>query len=486
MVDNNVSEELKKELKKNYNNQIQNLNREREEQPGRRSVRMFFSFDIVNSTAYKTLNFTGWSQVMLEIFDGIQQLVVNKMSSAEMWKILGDEVIFIVPIREKDDIFVYTSYIFEILNKVISRLKEGKIFDKLIGLFDAEKNLMKMQNIVSLKAAAWIAIVGEKLERLEKYDNLIEKFKLREGYGVVEFLGNDVDAGFRVKENTRDRRLAISYELAYILSKNADYLKNIHIITYKRLKGIWQDRLYPVIWYHDDKYSEEISFEESFYYDEKENCELVRSYFKDRESPVLEREMYDNVVCALNKIMKDWNLEDKFIKINEIITESQQDVTHLLDTDFLLRLHCVSVCYDKSRTKILIMKRADNREKSPGCWEFGCAKATLEASLADQIEKEYRKDFGLHIKVQCNEDRQDVQPIPLAIYEIDAKQGRDKGIITMAEIVEDYDIGDFSGDKHSEVRWMQECDVGQFSEDAVDDFKNTLRMVFDKLREKKD
>lgn len=128
MVDKNVTEKLQK----NYSDQIQNLNQEREEQFGRRSVEMFFSFDIVNSTAYKTLNFTGWSQVIIVLFSKIQQSVAKKMPSAEMWRILGDEVIFIVPIREKEDIFVYTSSIFEILNNIVFQLKKGKFFDELV------------------------------------------------------------------------------------------------------------------------------------------------------------------------------------------------------------------------------------------------------------------------------------------------------------------------------------------------------------------
>lgn len=329
--------------------------------------------------------------------------------------------------------------IFEILNIMVIQLKQGTFFDEL-GICDLDRDLMKMQNIISMKATAWIAIIGENLKKLEQYDNLIERFKLQEGYGVFEFLGNDIDTGFRIKANTQERRFIISYELAYILSRNTDYLKNIHIITYKRLKGVWQNRLYPIIWYYDVDY-------------------------------------------ALSKILIDQQLKDKFVKIDDIIRESQEDFQHLLDPKFLLRLHCVAVCYDKCKNKVLIMKRANSREKFPGVWEFGCARGTLETSLAEQIEEEYRKDFGITIQVQCNEDRTDIQPILLAMYEVDSDQGKDKGIITMAEIVEDFDIDNFSGTKHSEVRWIEESEIEQFSEPAVDDFKNTLKIVFDKLKE---
>lgn len=477
-----VTKKISTKLQGDYSAQIQNLNQEGEEPFERRSVEVFFSFDIVNSTAYKTLNFTGWSQVIFALFSKVQRLVAKKMPSAEMWRILGDEVIFIVPIKEKNDIFIYVNSIFEILNIMVIQLKKGIFFDEL-GICELDRDLMKMQNIISMKAAAWIAIIGENLKKLEQYDNLIERFKLQEGYGIFEFLGNDIDTGFRVKANTQERRLTISYELAYILSRNTDYLKNIHIITYKRLKGVWQNRLYPIIWYYDEKYLEGTSFENSFYYDERESNELVKSYFENRINSILRHEMYYDVDYALSKILADQQLEDKFAKIDNIIRESQEDFKHLLDPKFLLRLHCVAVCYDKRNKKILIMKRADNREKLPGCWEFGCAKGTLETSLVERIEEEYRKDFGINIKVQCNKDRKDIQPIPLAMYEVDGVQGKDKGIITMAEIVGDFDIDNFSGVKHSKVRWIEESEIEQFSEQAVDDFKNTLKIVFDKLKE---
>lgn len=224
MVDKKFTSTLQK-----YSEQIQSLNTEKEKLQQRRSVEMFFSFDIVNSSSYKTLNFTGWSQVIITLFARIQERVAKKMPSAEMWKILGDEVIFIVSLLEKQDIFIYIDSVFEILNQTVSQLKTGTFFEdqELRGL---DQNLLKMQNIISLKAAAWIAIIGEEIKP-EKYDNLMKRFKLQEGYEIFEFLGNDIDTGFRIKENTQDKRLVISYELAYILSKNTDYLKNINIIT---------------------------------------------------------------------------------------------------------------------------------------------------------------------------------------------------------------------------------------------------------------
>lgn len=223
MVDNQFTKTLQK-----YSEQIQNLNREKEKSQKRRSVEMFFSFDIVNSSSYKTLNFTGWLQVIITLFARIQERVAKKIPSAEMWKILGDEVIFIVPVLEKQDIFIYISNVFEILNQTVFQLKTGTFFEdqELQGL---DQNFLKMQNIISLKAASWMAIIGEEIKP-EKYDNLMKRFKLQEGYEIFEFLGNDIDTGFRIKAYTQDKRLVISYELAYILSRNTDPLDRKSVV----------------------------------------------------------------------------------------------------------------------------------------------------------------------------------------------------------------------------------------------------------------
>ena len=100
-----------------YSKLIEDLNIQKEKVIARRTVELFFSFDIVNSSAYKTMNYTGWYNVIISLFKKIQANVMKLMPGAEMWRVLGDEIIFIIPIKEKQDFFVYTDKIFEILNK---------------------------------------------------------------------------------------------------------------------------------------------------------------------------------------------------------------------------------------------------------------------------------------------------------------------------------------------------------------------------------
>ena len=213
---------------------------------------------------------------------------------------------------------------------------------------------------------------------------------------------------------------------------------------------------------------------------------LSKEYFLNKEKPILKEEMYNDVYGALNKILYDQNLSEKFTKMEKVIEESQNSLMSgdVLEPQFLLRLHCVAVCYDKSTMKILIMKRSGSRKKYPDQWEFGCAKGTLEKSLSEQIEQEYFDDFKLKIKVVCDENRDDKQPIPLALYEIKSDQGKDKGFISLAEIIEPYRADSFeANNKHSRVRWISKEEIDAFEEETVKDFKNTLQLAFEKMEE---
>lgn len=66
---------------------------------------------------------------------------------------------------------------------------------------------------------------------------------------------------------------------------------------------------------------------------------------------------------------------------------------------------------------------------------------------------------------------------------MESEQGKDKGVISLAEVVETYKKSDFKeNEKHSEVRWISREEVDTFKEDTVKDFKNTLKLAFAKWR----
>ncbi len=226
--------------------------------------------------------------------------------------------------------------------------------------------------------------------------------------------------------------------------------------------------------------SGESSFDESFYYDEIENNDLVKEYFENKHHPLLaDHRLYDDILYALEKIKCDNGIDRKIAIMHAAISDSHQTV--LMEPQYKLYLHCVAVCCDFSKKRILVMKRTGSRKYLAGKWEFGCAKATLQDSLKERIEKEYKDDFGLNIDVIIDEARQeDPQPMPLALYEVAREQGTDKGIITIARI-SNPDCVDLNREcpKHDQMAWITKDDIESFAEDAVSDFKSTLKRAFD-------
>ena len=146
----------------------------REEQE---EVLLFFSFDIVNSSLYKTINYYGWSFVLGSLFDEIRKIVKSKIPGVELWRILGDEIIFIVKITEEEQIYEYMSQVYNILTDIVEKIKCGEIFNNK-KLSNKEFNTMKLQNILSLKGAAWIAIVYRKADDSidVQYENISKEY----------------------------------------------------------------------------------------------------------------------------------------------------------------------------------------------------------------------------------------------------------------------------------------------------------------------
>lgn len=460
-------------------------------------VVLFFSYDIVNSTEYKSINYYGWAKVINNLFKCIRKRVDEEISSAEMWRVLGDEVIFIVRVYQEETLHEYVNKIFKIMVNTVFQIKNGELFES------RDEELHKLQNILSLKAAAWIAIVNDvgnvnnNSILLDENDNIFEQYQPvaeQPGYSLYEFLGNDIDAGFRISKQTMDGRFVISYELAYLISKETDSLACLNIITYRRLKGIWKNRLYPVIWYHDPKayienYQKEIIFNDSFPYDAYDENDLMKEYFNNTQGEneiIRDQRMFSDPNYAIQKIKTDRGLARKLERIKSVISNSTHSRTKYVDPESM-QIHCAAVCYkiEDDQIKILVFKRSEDRKRFPGMWEFGCSKAQIDKTISDRLKEEYKADFDISIDPVCDTNRSSPEPIPIALYQVNQDSASvqnvktDKGIIVLAEIVGDFDVDNFTKtEKHEEARWICESDLERIQTEfsnAVPDFEATIR-----------
>ena len=450
-----------------------------------RSVELFFSFDIVNSSLYKDTNYLGWQSVLTTLLTDIQKNVTKEIPTAQLWRTLGDEIIFFVTIRNVEEIYSTVDAIYSILVVTHVKLKNEKFFENIDDDFsDKEIVWMKKSNILAVQSAVWLAIILNTDSSLFlPYDNIFKKYRISDSQQINEFLGQDIDTGFRIKKETQDRRLVVSVEVAKILSDKTEYLSRLNIITYKSLKGVWQNRLYPIIWYHDPKVSG-VSFEDSFYYDETTYSQLSKEYFLNREKNEgdITSYMFLDVHKALEKIIKDRKLGDKLEQIHRVINDTENDVI-AVENEFdnkLLEFHCAVVCCDVDNKRVLIAKRK-NRKFFTGLWEFGCAKASIDKNLCDSIKEEYKNDFGIEIDIICDNKREDKEPKPIALYQVDKVDKLQKGVIVVARITRNAERIDEvikERGKHEKYKWIKEENVETFDESAINDFKDTLKKVF--------
>ena len=228
----------------------------------------------------------------------------NDLEGSFLWRVIGDEMVFVYPISSKDELYLAVDAIFRITQRVSLSIHTGKFFETLEeqSLERREIAVLKNQDVLSVKAAAWIAAITQKIST--PYDTIqIEYPADASNMPIIEYLGRDMDIGFRLKAYTQRRRLVVSFELAYLLN---DFLKDstlsncLNIIGYEKLKGVWNDSLYPIIWYYDDNTVSEVwkslglsgvapKFKDSFYYDEM--VDFLRSIFSSalKTNDALER-----------------------------------------------------------------------------------------------------------------------------------------------------------------------------------------------------
>lgn len=425
----------------------------------RSGVYLFFSFDLVNSTQFKVTHPNSWPVIVTRFYDLVAAEMSTRFTSAILWKYVGDEALYYQRIRSRSDVHRLLPAVAAALNSVVASLHQ---------LDSQTRPILSVKGTVWIAEAEYLPPAPANQSSLSKRNMITSVSRLPESTDR-DFLGPDIDTGFRIAKFVERKRLIVSAHLAGVLYRErakCDQIdKRLKIVSYEILKGVWSGRRYPIVWYEDDWQQ----INRSFLYDEHFSSPLIAK---------LRSEKLDSAEHALENIenvFSDLGREGELDELLAALDESEPDIEDALveieiPQSKYSEVHCVAVCFSSS-DRVLVGRRPSTKKRYANCWEFGCGQLQLGDTFSDCLAESYREDFGADLEVPAH-------PIPVATFSIDDPSERRSipGIIFVAGIKNPDEVeGRFLKEKHSEIKWVDPNNLGLSPEECVPDLAETIR-----------
>jgi hypothetical protein len=224
--------------------------------------KLFLSVDLTGSTAFKQRMFnpkSPWQKVFLHFYREFPQVLFQQQHGGpaenlafNLWKAVGDELLFTCDLRNERDIF----------NAV-------RLWIRAMQVFTSEG--LKEHTALGVKGAAFLATFpGPDHESTIPWRPDVEEsgrdvvLLNEEAVGAEErdttkylfdFFGPSIDTGFRITDKSTPRYMPLSVEVAYALaivqnhhnSTTDNYTsRDLKLLDSLELKGVWGGREYPV------------------------------------------------------------------------------------------------------------------------------------------------------------------------------------------------------------------------------------------------
>lgn len=413
---------------------------------------LFISFDLVNSTAFKTST-SHWPPLFNSFFDFCQIITRNYFPSCKTWKMIGDEILFYLPVEDAEEIIEAPAKVYSLLRKCMEHL-------------DKE---CKKKGILSVKATLWSSVVREL--RHSKFETSGANYLLKSQQGgelTLDFLGPDIDAGFRIGSYALHGKLVIGAQMACFISttlqsrKETKELDNFRIVSLKQLRGVWAGRHYPIVWYSEEwKDTEKL-----FYYDEKFTSPLVAQILQDKicETPNIQK---------IHKIFNDLSLQHTVTLLTKGIKQYTQhnwgkELNTTVPTERLSELHLVAFCFNE-KSELLIGFNEKDR-----VWDFGLGYLMNSKSIEESLITAYENDFGITLQ-----EIEDEFP-PVATYSVVSDNWEQKtipGIMCLADISnQELSVDPF---RYKKTQFITEKSASKIkASDAVEGFHERVTMAF--------
>lgn len=433
---------------------------------------VFFSYDLVNSTLFKSLNQAEWPLVTQKFYEFVDDALRKHVSDAgdiRLWKYVGDELLLYRRIHCLADLRNCLPAAHEALLRTSQRLWE---------LFPDTRT------VLAVKATVWCAKVVEPpsadmqaarqdagardgVAEQPVYPNILVRATDESGRGQRDFLGPDIDIGFRIAKHALRQRLVVSANLAYLLYRDraADDRgeKHLRIVSFEQLKGVWDNRHYPILWYEPDWNTVPASFA----YDEHFHHDVVR-HLRSGQVP----EHLSAIVKILDDVGRTPRAEALWDFVRDLQPTDEDEITEAPGATITgaKEVHCAAVCFRVTDGRVLIARRPKTKNVQPGAWEFGCGQLEPFESFADCLRRAYAEDFGVDIEVAD-------APEPISTYVVDRgpRAHRVPGIVFLAEVHQPEGATNL---KHEEIRWVEPGNPGLAPGDAtVPNLRETLQLA---------
>ncbi len=443
-----------------------------------KGIYVFASFDLVNSTKIKYRE-SNWLRLINELIDRSG----SEWFGLKFWKFNGDELLYYAEITAINQLA-------RILHQIYQ--KSNNLKEKLLRVLSSDESLGFSSDLVGIKTAVWMAYVSDEKDAINT--------KLDIDY--IDFAGINMDEGFRMSKCAIQNKIVVDPKIALLICLVADELytekiskldpntqsernnaalktvedvftkfwlgmvkssnenivkpsnelferekdlfkvvaNNFRLVGYERCKGVWEERPYPIIWYSDnwDKSIEAVKYDE-IYNDKIVSKTLINTYYHEYEQAYLDtlkilKKIYENV-SVYSHVIRKILLECDF----RLYAKDGMDKQYYA----LTYLYYTIVCINRKTGGVLAFLRSPQRGHLPSVWDFEQQKNahTLDSEFTvTQIEDRFYKNYGIKVKVVCDENRNSV--VPMDIHPIYRRGKIHTGILCFAYVDEEQNLSE--------------------------------------------
>lgn len=228
-------------------------------------TRLFFSVDLVGSTAYKQAEHR-WQPNFLSFYREFPQYLANALHDQEsnlpdgialpepvFWKAVGDELLYVCPVANTVQVKIAVDAWLDAQKQYEDCTLKGEKLKKTKGAvfaatFPGPDCMVAIPRDPGNQADSDRSVIELNDEAVNK---LASRNKMADDEYLLDFLGPSIDTGFRVIAQSTDRYFTMSLEVAWAYSEQARITESekkheVEFLCERQLKGVWGNRPYPI------------------------------------------------------------------------------------------------------------------------------------------------------------------------------------------------------------------------------------------------